>query len=377
MKKSMKKLVTALFICFCIGIVSPMSVLHVSNPVEVQAASAMPKLISAKPSGTTKAVIKWKTLKSAAGYRVYRSTDGKNWKKIKTVVGGKVGSYTDSKLTKGARYYYTVQAYRKKNGKTVFSAYDKKGLSVIAGLQTLKLNKTKITLYKGKSYTLKIGGTKLKPSWKSSAPSVAAVTSAGKVTAKKNGTAAITATLGGRKLTCNVTVKKQTAANATASYYTKLKNYLIKKGNVDSSGNPFVAYGANMDGDDCVWGILYEKAKDRYHFFTDMNIESEDSISILDMYLNVQKSGNVNVEYGLYYQEEYVILETSAAFAAKSYTGKKDINFKVDQLYGGSAADAKTLSNQSLQMGFLGWNQILKENLNFTMKNLGFTSLAI
>lgn len=207
--KKIRRIMMALLICFVIGAICPESSLQISNPVEVQAATtvATPKLVSAKPSGTTKAVIKWSAVKGVSGYRIYRSTNAKNWKTLKTISGASKVTYTDSKLKSGSRYYYTVRAYKKVKGKTVWSSYNKKGISVIAGLQYLKLNKSSISLYEGKSYTLKINGTSLKPSWKSSNTKVATVNSSGKVVAKKKGTATITATLGGRKITCKVTVK--------------------------------------------------------------------------------------------------------------------------------------------------------------------------
>lgn len=77
---------------------------------------------------------------------------------------------------------------------------------------TVKLNKSKITLEVGKTTTLKITGTKKKPTWKSSNKKVATV-NGGKVTAKKKGTATIAATVGKKKYTCKVTVKSVDYSN--------------------------------------------------------------------------------------------------------------------------------------------------------------------
>lgn len=79
--------------------------------------------------------------------------------------------------------------------------------TAIAEAASVKLSAKKKTLTVGKSYTLKISGTKKKASWSSSKKSVATVSSKGKVTAKKAGTATITAKVGGKKYTCKVTVK--------------------------------------------------------------------------------------------------------------------------------------------------------------------------
>lgn len=71
---------------------------------------------------------------------------------------------------------------------------------------SISLSAKKITLVKGKSKILKVKGTKKKVTWSSSKKSVATVNAKGKVTAKKKGTATITARIGTKKLTCKVTV---------------------------------------------------------------------------------------------------------------------------------------------------------------------------
>ena len=79
-------------------------------------------------------------------------------------------------------------------------------------LPTVKLNKTKLTLARGMTSTLKAtlsaktnGANAV--TWKSSNTKVVTVTSAGKLTAKAKGTATITVTTAGKKTaTCKVTV---------------------------------------------------------------------------------------------------------------------------------------------------------------------------
>lgn len=73
----------------------------------------------------------------------------------------------------------------------------------------IKLNKTKATIYVGKSVKLKVKGTKKKVKWSSSNKKIAKVTQKGKVTGVKNGTAKITAKVGKKKYKCKVTVKKK------------------------------------------------------------------------------------------------------------------------------------------------------------------------
>lgn len=72
---------------------------------------------------------------------------------------------------------------------------------------TVKLNSSKVSLYVGESYTLKLSGVKSKITWTSNNKAVATVSSTGVVKGVKKGTAKVTATVGNKKYTCTVTVK--------------------------------------------------------------------------------------------------------------------------------------------------------------------------
>lgn len=87
--------------------------------------------------------------------------------------------------------------------------------TISANATTLKLNKTKATLSKGEKLRLKVTGTKSKVRWSSSNKKVATVSSTGRVTAKKNGTAKITAKVKNKKLTCKITVKYKDTGKGT------------------------------------------------------------------------------------------------------------------------------------------------------------------
>ncbi len=67
-----------------------------------------PALVSA--SGTKSGIkVKWKKVKSAVTYEVFRRTKGGKYKKIASVKNGKQ-AYTDKTAAKGKTYYYTVRA---------------------------------------------------------------------------------------------------------------------------------------------------------------------------------------------------------------------------------------------------------------------------
>lgn len=71
--------------------------------------------------GKKYAVIKYNKVKGADGYEIYRSTKKKSG--YKKVVSTKKTTYKNKKLKSKRKYYYKVRAYRKVNGKKIYSAY--------------------------------------------------------------------------------------------------------------------------------------------------------------------------------------------------------------------------------------------------------------
>lgn len=106
----------------------------------------------------------------------------------------------------------------KKRGFAVITAKSgKKSYRLKAVVKNPGLNKTRLSLKKGRSYTLRLAGASVK-SFKSSNPRVAAVSKTGKITAKKSGTATIICRGSNNKTyRCKVTVKKNTSAAGSVS----------------------------------------------------------------------------------------------------------------------------------------------------------------
>jgi uncharacterized protein YjdB len=78
---------------------------------------------------------------------------------------------------------------------------------------TVKLSRNALTLAKGSSKTLKVKNTTAKVSWGTSNKKVATVSKGGKVTAKKQGKATITATVEGKKYKCSLIVLPSLSKN--------------------------------------------------------------------------------------------------------------------------------------------------------------------
>lgn len=118
-----------------------------------------------------------------------------------------------------------------------------------------KLSKTKVTLYVGKTATLKVKNTKKKVKWSSSKKSVATVSQKGKIKAKKKGKATITAKVAGKKLKCKLTVKEKIVYQAQTvenfeSYEvgTDWGNYTLGEGLTSGGNEPahYLASGETM-----------------------------------------------------------------------------------------------------------------------------------
>lgn len=121
-----------------------------------------------------------------------------------------VVSYS-KKDTRSATFYA-----RKAGTYKVTATYGKKTYVAVVKASKKGMNVTSRTLDKGQKYTLKFKGVKGKAKWSSSKKSVVTVKAAknGKsavITAKKPGSATITATVGEKKLVCVVKVKGTTA----------------------------------------------------------------------------------------------------------------------------------------------------------------------
>ena len=96
---------------------SAVSVIPVPGKVKITS-------IKANKSG---AVLQWKAVAGANGYKIYRSGTKKgNYKCIKTIKKSTKLKYTNTGLSAGKRYYYKVVAYKTVNGKTVYGKYSKK-----------------------------------------------------------------------------------------------------------------------------------------------------------------------------------------------------------------------------------------------------------
>lgn len=110
-------------------------------------------------------------------------------------------------------------------------------------IKTVKLNKKKLDLYKGKTYTLKttivpLSLNKEKLTWKSSKPAIASVSSKGVVTGKKKGKTTVTVTAaGGAVAKCEINVKEIRSKKVSLSK-SKVSLYQGRNTSIKAKMNP-------------------------------------------------------------------------------------------------------------------------------------------
>lgn len=103
------------------------------NGIKGVALPKKPTLKTAESVDFNAIKVTWKKVDGASGYYVYRKTDGeKYFKQIAEVNGNKTFSSADLSATTGAKYQYTVRAYRNRNGKPYAGLYDSKGVTATA-----------------------------------------------------------------------------------------------------------------------------------------------------------------------------------------------------------------------------------------------------
>lgn len=239
MKKTIKCILSILII---LVLFFPRSSVFAANSLST------PKNLKGKISivdGTTYLNINWDKVKGCEGYEVYYRSQ---------IPGDEYGTWEEWSLiekTKNTKsvgcivdglFQMRVRAYKGNQ----YSSYTKI-ITVLGGdgITTLtpRLDKTKLSLKVGKSAQLHVIDSTDDIKWTSSNSKTVTVKN-GKVTAKKSGTAIITAKMGKTRLKCSVTVKKTTSGSSIED---TLNTYL-KKMQKDGGIYSFEIIDLNFDG---------------------------------------------------------------------------------------------------------------------------------
>ena len=169
-------------------------------------------LAQMKASGKTKLNLTWTKIKGAEGYDIFfakcnTKESRTKLKRVKTIKGNATFAWTKSGLKKQTAYKAQVKAFAYKDGKKTYvktspavHVFTTGGSSKYTNPKSVSVNKTAVSLKAGRTFQIKGKVVKLNTKKKlipkphgpvlrycSSNKSVAAVSSAGKITAKKAG----------------------------------------------------------------------------------------------------------------------------------------------------------------------------------------------
>ncbi len=200
----------------------------------------------------TKLTITWDAVLDADGYEVYYRSNfpgedtWEDWQVTKTKETSAQGSIIDGS------FQMRVRAYKGSQYSNYTEIITVEGGNGIIDTPAVKLNKTKATIYVGKTSKLSLKNATASVTWKSSDSKIATVKN-GLVTAKKQGSCTITATSDGKSYTCKVTVKKVTAKVLYSELlekkeYTYNINYGTYETQYKMKMNYFICLDINNDG---------------------------------------------------------------------------------------------------------------------------------
>lgn len=264
-----------------------------------------------------------------------------------------------------------------------------------------KLNKTSITLKEGSSCQLKMFGTRQKVKWSSSAKSVVTVSATGKVKAKqvkKDTSARITASVGGKKYSCKVLVKDVKAATPETEApkpsqpeteapkpsqpepeapkpqttgFARLKDYILTFGKENTAGNYFINMKNLYKGTNYTYGIVYNRVEDQLEFL--FLTESSKDKSSMTMYV-MENPASAPTNYLFLMKNLSGGFEVKANLNPATYDGESKIAFQVEKSVGGAPYQAiNDLANAAVQTGFAGWSKLL-DYAGITFRDLGFVA---
>lgn len=261
---------------------------------------------------------------------------------------------------------------------------------------SIKLNKKTVYLLKGKTYKLKVKGSKSKAKWISSDKTVVSVSKKGKLKAMGYGTATVTAKVKGKTLKCKVTVERKAQKNAR-----KLRDYILKNGK-KSGGKYYISkkrYSEAAEGSLTLIKISASKADKNLIFEWSTSITEPPEVNKCIMTIDLI-SGTDAVRTGTFkavYEDGYSVgtwdefhgeVTTEYSYPDyATYKGLKLIRFVsyLDEAVYKDVTDAAELTNEDyirpasfyIDKGFEHWNSLIKSKKSLkkakvTMKSIGF-----
>lgn len=247
----------------------------------------------------------------------------------------------------------------------------------VSAAKKVKLNKTKATIYVGKSTTLKLKNNKKKVKWSSSNKKVATVSKKGKVKGKKAGKATITAKVGKKKYKCKVIVKKKTAQkknNASPVVVLSAKDKVVNACKTNGT------YYNGLDGTYYYLSKIYNT--EEANFYTEVQFLPSENILRIALKV-VIGSGEMFWVYDILDEKSPTCPITFNDYQLSMYgsgllyktllNGDSAVEFSSHNIEGMNKKIAENLSTYAVQMSLICFDAIMIEcGVDVTHKDLGF-----
>lgn len=249
----------------------------------------------------------------------------------------------------------TAKMTAKYNGKTYsfkvrVIGLRKKSISLLTG----EKYQQKLINYNGKAFS----ATSVK--WKSSKPSVAKISSSGKITAVKSGTTTMTAKYKGKTYKFKVSV---------SSALELLQYYISTDGYTNGNGDQTIEHA--ISSTETVYFVDLGDSIE-FHFFSYYDTSDYESSTHVTMVLDVPEddfsSPNIRVEIGDYYFTAHSYVTTS------DYSSTDELYFYRDEGNTPTSVSIQDLCNSSFRAAMASWELSLYELYGLGLSDLGFVS---
>lgn len=239
----------------------------------------------------------------------------------------------------------------------------------------IKLSASKITLEVGKTTKIRVRNYKKKVIWSSAKKSIATVTSAGKylgkIRAKKAGSTKIYARCGNRKLSCKVTVKKQsTPADdqelpATASTVKPTAKPTAKATTKPvTSVNDSQKYLSDQ-------AIEYDEEEEMYHLYF--------SVKLSDNQTRKKYAGKVELQ--VYNLQQELVYNQSKSFTVDDFLDDEDDNDEEEAEVAECICDVEIPASEFVpggsSEGILYYSVVLEDDTWFSKRTLDIDHLPV
>lgn len=358
--KKLKQLFVSITFAFALLLALPAVLPNCSSTIEVQAATVeksytLFKGVSFRGSVNTNAPTKWKWTSSNP-----------------SVVSVSYQTSTSNKPKVTAKNYGSA---------TITGTYG--GNTVRYKVTVAKISKTNVGLYTGSTHTLSVTGSPASITWKSSNTSVATVSSKGKITAKKAGTAKISAVVTSKvgktelkkTFSCTVTVRNKPVSVQTN--LNTLKNTISKSSLVNSKGNHYIRYTKKSKTMTYKYYVVYDKAKDRLQFsYKCSDSASKKAVSASFYVYNTDKTYKISPVISAT-TPKGIKFTTTISLDRRNYTKSTKLTFAIKKsnvkLTDSRKESMQSISNSYLKNAFEGWNTLVYKKTKLKLNSFGFT----